>query len=107
MLYPSYRPSAAQTANSTLYLQGLTFAGGTTIDEEGQIQTSIAPRRGLWARSLSGVLRTQTAFVGGQSSVAPADRSTNQRLAGELTGWRPTWKQCQRSNCSCSSYGCG
>ena len=42
MLYPRYRPPAAQTANSTRYLQGLTFAGGTTIDEEGHKPT--APR---------------------------------------------------------------
>ena len=39
MLSPRYRPSAAQTANSTRYLQGLTFAGRTTIDEEGHIRT--------------------------------------------------------------------
>jgi hypothetical protein len=45
MLYPSYRPPAAQTANSTRYLQGLTFAGGTTIDEEGhKLSFARAPR---------------------------------------------------------------
>jgi hypothetical protein len=77
MLYPSYRPSAAQTANSTRYLQVLPFAGGTTIDEEGHERTFFG---GCHALSLLRLLRKPQ----------PATCETNVNELAKIVGIEPT-----------------